>query len=171
VECRYYTIGRDADAARTLEAHGLFFNGGHWYCVASDAGQDTPKVFRLDRISGARLARGKHAKHDGPSAGFRLAHYLGRSAWDLSDAPPTRAVVRFRFPEARWVVAQGVGQVREPFTEDGGAVIEFAVRDPEPFLRWLLTFRDHAEVEDPAGLADDLANLRRRVAELYAADV
>ena len=63
VECRYYSIGRDADEARTLEPYGLFFNWGHWYCVASDAGQATPKVFRLDRITDAKLARGKDAVH------------------------------------------------------------------------------------------------------------
>ena len=170
VECRYYSIGRDAHQQRTLEPYGLFFNWGHWYCVASDQGADAPKVFRLDRISGARLARGKDAAHAGPPEGFELARYLGRSAWDLSDAPPVRAVVRFRFPEARWVVAQGVGNVREPYTDDGGAVIEFEVRDADPFLRWLLTFRDHAEVEDPTELGHQLADLRRRVAQLYAAD-
>ena len=170
LECRYYSIGRDADEARTLEPYGLFFNWGHWYCVASDAGQATPKVFRLDRISGARLARGKDAVHAGPPEGFDLERYLGRSAWDLSDAPPVRAVVRFRFPEARWLVAQGVGHVREAFTEDGGAVIEFEVRDTDPFVRWLLTFRDRADVVEPTAIADELVALRRRIAQLYAAD-
>ena len=170
VECRYYSIGRDAHAARTLEPYGLFFNWGHWYCVASDKGEATPKVFRVERISGARLARGRDAAHAGPPDGFDLDRYLRRTAWDLSDAPPTRAVVRFRFPEARWVVAQGVGTVREALTDDGGAVIEFEVRDAEPFLRWLLTFRHHAEVEEPVALRRELAGLRQRVARLYAAD-
>jgi len=170
VACRYYSIGRDADEARQLEPYGLFFNWGHWYCVASDAGQRKPKVFRVDRISAPKIVQGKDAGHDGPPDGFDLAHYLGRSAWDLSDAPPTRAVVRFGFPEARWVVAQGVGTVRERLTEDGGAVIEFEVRDTEPFLRWLLTFRDRAAVEAPREVAQRLADLRQRVARLYAAD-
>jgi predicted DNA-binding transcriptional regulator YafY len=170
VTCRYYSIGRDTTEDRRLEPYGLFFRWGHWYCVATDAGEAKPKVFRVDRIAEPRVARGRDAEHRGPPEGFDLRAYLGRSAWDLSDAAPTRAVVRFRFPEARWVVAQGVGEVRERMLEDGGATIEFAVRDPEPFLRWLLTFLDHAVILEPAELAARLAELRERVAQLYAAD-
>ena len=96
---------------------------------------------------------------------------LGRSAWELSETEPKAVVVRFRFPESRWVMAQGAGVVLEPLTEDGGAVIEFAVRDEQPFLRWLLTFRNHAAIQRPRALGRELEALRGRVAAVYANDV
>ncbi len=170
VTCRYYSIGRDVEEERTLEPYGLFFSWGHWYCVASDAGVATPKVFRVDRFTQPRLVTGKDAVHDGPPAGFAIADYRARSAWELSDAPPEPVVVRFGFPDARWVVAQGVGDVREPYTDDGGAVVAFSVRDRHPFLRWLLTFGDRAAVQEPEAMAAQLAALRDRVAGLYADD-
>jgi proteasome accessory factor B len=170
VTCTYYSIGRDAEEPRTLEPYGLFFSWGHWYCVANDGSGAAPKVFRVDRVSGAKLVKGKHAVHDGPPEGFDASQYVGRSAWELSERAPEPVVVRFGFPDARWVVAQGVGDVREPYTDDGGAVVAFSVREREPFLRWLLTFGDRAVVDEPAALADDLVQLRDRVAALYAAD-
>ena len=170
VTCRYYTIGRDVEERRTLEPYGLFFTWGHWYCVASDAGSPQLKVFRVDRFAEPKLVKGKDAEHDGPPPDFAISHYRGRSAWELSEAAPERVVVRFGFPDARWVVAQGVGDVREPYTDDGGAVIVFGVRDRDSFLRWLLTFGDRAVVEEPAAVADQLAALRDRVAALYADD-
>ncbi len=168
VSCRYYTIGRDAEDSRTLEPYGLFFSWGHWYCVASDGSGTAPKVFRVDRVSGAKLVKGRDAVHDGPPEDFAVSRYVGRSAWELSEREPEHVVVRFGFPDARWVVAQGVGEVREPYTDDGGAVVAFSVRERAPFLRWLLTFGDRAVIDEPATVADDLDQLRDRVAALYA---
>jgi hypothetical protein len=65
-------------------------------------------------------------------------------------------------------MAQGVGKPVEPLLDDGGAIFEFDVREPGPFLRWLLTFRDHVAVMSPASFAEELAALRRKVAKLYA---
>lgn len=170
VTCRYYSIGRDVEEQRTLEPYGLFFTWGHWYCVASDVGSTKLKVFRVDRFVQPKLVNGKNGEHDGPPDGFAMSRYRGRSAWELSETEPETVVVRFGFPEARWVVAQGVGDVREPYTEDGGAILGFSVRDRHPFLRWLLTFGDRATIEEPAAVAEELSALRHRVAARYADD-
>ena len=73
-------------------------------------------------------------------------------------------MVRFGFPESRWVLAQQAGEPVEELREDGGATIAFAVRDRNPFLRWLLTFRERAEILDRAAEAvvrhrDELATI------------
>jgi len=167
VRCAYYSIGRDVEGERELEPQGLFFNWGHWYCVASGRGDYRFKVFRVDRIRGAQLVQGKQGEFE-PNPKFRIRDFLGRSAWELSDAPPVVVNVKFEFPESRWVMAHGVGAVVEPLTEDGGAVLRFTVHDRGPFLRWLLTFRTHAAVVEPKEVRDELSALRRRVAKLYA---
>jgi len=167
VHCRYYSIGRDAEEEREIEPHGLFFNWGRWYCVAVPRRSHRWRVFRVDRVKQARKLTDPHAGFH-PNPKFSLKDFLGRRAWALSDQPPERVTVRLAFPESRWVMAQGHGDVVEPLTDDGGAIIAFAVHDLNPFLRWLLTFRNHAQVLQPPRVAQELQALQRRVAALYA---
>jgi hypothetical protein len=98
---------------------------------------------------------------------FSVREYVGRAPWELSGNEPIQVRVQFRFPESRWVQAHQVGKVIEPLLEDGGAVLEFGVRDLGPFLRWLLTFREQAQVLEPRHVATELAELKERVARLY----
>jgi predicted DNA-binding transcriptional regulator YafY len=116
------------------------------------------------------LLRGAAVEFQSSPQDFDIRNYVGRSAWELSEAAPRAVQVRLQFPESRWVLAQGTGSAVEPITQDGGAVIEFQVHDTAPFLRYLLTFRDHVEILEPTELANELAELRQRVAALYESD-
>ena len=167
VECRYYTIGRDSESVRVIEPHGLFFNWGHWYCVAGNRDDEKLRVFRVDRVTNPKLLRGAAGQFQSSPEDFNIRDYVGRSAWELSEREPQSVQVRLAFPESRWVLAQGTGTALEPITDDGGAVIEFQVHDTGPFLRYLLTFRDHVEILKPTELAGELGELRQRVAALY----
>jgi predicted DNA-binding transcriptional regulator YafY len=166
VRCRYYTIGRDAEEEREIEPYGLFFNWSRWYCVARARDRDALRVFRLDRMSGATLIKGKAGHFEVPED-FSIGEYVGRAPWELSEASPSLVRVQFAFPESRWVQAQRLGTAIDPLRDDGGAVIEFGVRDMSPFLRWLLTFRRQAEVIDPDEVRGQLEALRRQVRALY----
>jgi predicted DNA-binding transcriptional regulator YafY len=134
--------------------------------VLGESGRDEPN----DALEVLQQAVARHTR-------VSCRYYtIGRDAEDsrtlepygLFEREPEHVVVRFGFPDARWVVAQGVGEVREPYTDDGGAVVAFSVRERAPFLRWLLTFGDRAVIDEPATVADDLDQLRERVATLYA---
>jgi len=166
VSCRYFSIGRNTHEQRIIEPYGLFFSWSRWYCVARARDRDALRVFRVDRMRDAVLETGADARFTVP-AGFSLRSYLGRAPWDLSDQPATPVRVRFAFPESRWVLSRGTGRAVEPVTDDFGALIEFAVRDRAPFLRWLLTFGQRASVETPDEYARELAALRRQVSALY----
>ena len=166
VRCHYYTIGRDAKEEREIEPYGLFFNWGKWYCVAWARERDALRVFRLDRMSHAKMLSGKSRRFEVPDT-FSIRDYAGRAPWELSDNPPTTVRVRFRFPESRWVQNQGTGVVVEPVLDDGGALMEFSVHDRNPFLRWLLSHRGRAEVVSPSDVAEELHALRHEVAALY----
>ena len=167
VRCLYFAIGRDVEERRDIEPYGLFFSWGHWYTAGRARDRDAMRVFRVDRMREAELLAGKDARFAVPAA-FSVRKYLRRSPWELSDHAPVAARVRFAFPESRWVIAQGVGKPVDALLEDGGALLEFEVRDANPFLRWLLTFRDHATLVSPAPMAAELEALRGRVAKLYA---
>jgi predicted DNA-binding transcriptional regulator YafY len=135
--------------------------------VARARDRDALRVFRVDRMRDAVLLTGKDARFTVPD-GFTVRTYLGRAPWELSDAPATHVRVRFAFPESRWVLARAAGTAVEPLLEDGGALIEFAVRDRNPFLRWLLTFGRKVEVVTPEDVTRELGAMRRKVAALYA---
>jgi len=166
VKCRYYSIGRDSEEDREIEPYGLFFNWSTWYCVAHCRERKTKRVFRVNRMSNAKLVKGNEAAFDLPED-FSIRAYVGRAPWELSEREPTVVRARFDFPESRWVQAQSVGESVEPLLEDGGAVLEFDVRDENPFLRWLLTFRSQVRVLEPKSVANDLEQLRNRVVALY----
>jgi proteasome accessory factor B len=166
VQLWYYAIGPDAGRERVIEPWGLFFSWGHWYAVGRAREHTGLRVLRMDRMREVRALAGDTFA---VPASFRLADYLHRAPWDLGDRPAETVRVRFAFPESRWVQGQGVGKVIEATTADGGAVLEFGVRERGAFLRWLLTFQGHAAVLSPSGVAEELAQLRRAVAALYPA--
>ena len=166
VRCLYYSIRRDDESEREIEPYGLFFTWGRWYVVARARDRDAIRVFRVDRMSQAELLRGPQASFTVPED-FSLQTYIHRAPWQLGPAPGVLVRVRFRFPESRAVLAQRVGTPVEPILDDGGAVIDFDVREPNSFLRWLLTFRDQATVVDPISMATELRELRERVLALY----
>ena len=167
VRCRYYAIGRDAEEERDIEPWGLFFSWGRWYCVAWCRARQARRVFRIDRMRAASLLQGAAAHYEVPGD-FSIRGYAQRAPWELSEAPAVRCVVRFGFPESRWVLAQGAGEPVNELLDDGGALIAFRVRDSGPFLRWLLTFRGGVEIREPDGLSGELELLRARVARMYA---
>jgi len=165
VSCRYYSIGRDVEEDRIIEPYGLMLSWGVWYCIARAPEKNALRVFRLSRMREARLLE------DRPSFTvpdqFSVRNYLDRAPWELSEQPPVKVRVRIRFPHSRWVLAEGLGDVIEATDPEGGSVFEYAVRSPDPFVRWLLPFGSQAEVLDPAGIRDRVVAERDRLRAIY----
>jgi predicted DNA-binding transcriptional regulator YafY len=164
--CRYYSIGRDEEAERTIEPYGMMLSWGRWYCVGRARDRDALRVFRVDRMRDVRVLEDDGAEFEVPRS-FDIQSYLDRSPWELSNEKPTTARIRVAFPQSRWVVGEGLGKVTKPVTKDGGVELEFAVRSRDPFLRWLLTFGPQVEVLSPPGLKRDLVTLRERIRGRY----
>lgn len=163
----YYSIARDDTAQRNVEPWGLFFSWGHWYLVGHDRDREAERVFRVDRVTEVKTSSGKAARFR-PPAEFDVKRFLGRAPWELSQAEPVTVTVRFDFPESRTVLARQLGTATAEVLDDGGAEVEFQVRERGPFLRWLLTMSGSARVVEPQEVADDLEALRRRVLALYS---
>lgn len=169
VRCTYHSIGRDETNRREIEPWALFFDRSNWYCVARARDRDALRVFRVDRMCDVEPLPGPEQRFTVPDD-FDVRTFLGRQPWDLSDRPPERVRVRFGFPQSRWVLNEERGTPVEPVLDDGGAVIDFQVRERGAFLRWVLTFRQQARILEPQEMATELEELRRRVADLHAAD-
>jgi predicted DNA-binding transcriptional regulator YafY len=133
--------------------------------VARARDRDAARVFRVDRMRRAELLADE-APFTVP-AGFDVRAYLGRRPWEMGDEPALPVRVRFGFPQSRWVLNEGRGRVVEAVLDDGGTVLEFAVRELDAFLRWVLTFGRQARILEPPRAAAALDALRARVAGLY----
>ena len=179
VRCRYYTIRRDVETERVIEPFGLMLSWGHWYCVArspspeqsalsrqakgrGSQGERT-KVFRLDRMKEATLLDDEFTV----PRDFRIATYLNRAPWELSDEKPVTARVRINFPQSRWVIGERLGKVVKAVTDDAGSEFEFEVRAVDAFVRWLLPLGQQVEVLSPSSIKKQLADARAALRAVY----
>ncbi len=166
VRCVYYAIGRDREDERIIEPYALMLSWGTWYCIARARERDAMRVFRVDRMRSADLTSESADGFKVPAT-FSVQQYLDRAPWELTGDTPTKVRVRIAFPHARWVMAEGLGTVVEAVDAAGGALLEFAVRNPDPFIRWLLPFGSQAEIIEPDALAAQLDAERSRIRALY----
>jgi proteasome accessory factor B len=166
VRARYYTIGRDAEEPRVIEPYGLMLSWGYWYCVGRARERAAMRVFRVDRMKSVSLVDGPAGDFAVPKD-FTIAAYLNRAPWELSDEKPVTVRVRIAFPQSRWVIGEGLGRVTTAVTEDGGSELEFDVRSPDAFVRWLLPLGAQVQVLTPPGIKQLLDAERAQLRALY----
>jgi proteasome accessory factor B len=169
VRFQYRGMTRDTADERHVQPFGLLFQHGRWYLVGRDVVQDAERMFRVGRMSEARLEapKGDEAEYEVPDS-FDLETYAGRSAWEVGkDAEgAVEAVVRFQFPRSLWAERNGHGDLIEEH-EDGSQLRRFHLLRRDPFLRWVLSLAGDARVEAPKPLADAFRSLVMEVASHY----
>lgn len=172
VRCRYYSIRRDVEGVRVIEPYGLMLSWGHWYCVARSTpspegrggqGERTLRVFRLDRMHDAELIDDEFTV----PRDFKIASYLNRAPWELSDEKAVTARIRIDFPQSRWVIGERIGKVVKGVTDDAGSEFEFEVRAVDAFVRWLLPLGSHVEVLSPPAIKQRLEDVRAQLRAIY----
>lgn len=98
---------------------------------------------------------------------FDLKRFVGRRAWELSADDPIQVRVLFRFPSSLLVDRNRTGELisEQP---DGSALRRFEVSDPNPFLRWVLSFAGEADIVSPPEMREALRKMAQEVTALYA---
>jgi len=165
----YRGMYRGEEAQRDVASYGLLFQNGNWYLIGHDRMRDDVRVFRVGRITS--LERNRRAPgtpdYDIP-ADFDLKDYTGRQPWELGDEDASiTAKVRFRFPQNLWAARNHYG-VLDFEESDGSAVRTFEVHQVSPFLRWVLTLQDDAEIIEPGELREELHRMARDIAAAHA---
>jgi proteasome accessory factor C len=150
----YYVPTRDESTERIVDPLRLVSTSGHTYLEAWCHRAEGRRVFRLDRVCGARVLETPGAEH--PDLGQR----------DLSEgifAPPSDALPATLVLDAgaRWVAEYyPVDSVEEAGA--GRLRVRLRTADPEWLVRLVLRLGGAAGVEEPAGLDEAV---RRRAAE------
>ncbi len=164
----YHGITRGETSDRRVDPWGLIYQHSHWYLVGWDRYKEGERLFRVSRMEGVEVNPKRPGTPDFEMPDAKvLERYRKREAWELGeeeDSTPAR--VRFRFPTSLWAERNGYG---EPVGEeaDGSSVREFRVRQPHPFLRWVLSLAGEAEIESPADLKEGYRAMADDVAALY----
>lgn len=167
----YHGIHRNAQTQRKVRPYGLLFKHSHWYLVGWDETRDAERIFRVDRMEKVQVNTAAPATpdYDMPTEPV-LEAYRKREAWELGDVDETvQALIRFRFPTSLWAARNEYGQqVGE--ADDGATLRRFEIRQPDPFLRWILSLEGEAIIESPPALQQALRALANQVADLYRGD-
>ena len=165
----YYGIHRDERSERRVHPYGLLFQDSHWYLVAWDLDREAMRVFRVARMDAPDVnpRKARTPDYEVPDD-FDLDDYAGRPPWSLpgQDDEPLVVDVRFAFPRSLWAERNRHGELVEEL-EGGAHLRRFRVQDRGPFLRWILALGDEAAVVAPGALADELAAMGRRIADLH----
>lgn len=166
VRFHYRGIQRGTPTDRSVEPYGLFLQRD-WYLAGYDLDRQALRLFRVSRMepptTDTRSA--KQPDFEVP-ADFDVQSLIGRRAWELSGAEPTRVEVRFLFPASLQVARSEEGMLlREE--EDGAAIRSFEVADPNPFLRWVLGFAGDASIVSPPELKAQLRQMALEITTLY----
>jgi predicted DNA-binding transcriptional regulator YafY len=146
----YYTMERDDRARRTVEPYGLFFVSSHWYLAGRDTERDALRNFRLSRVSRVEVntKKAQSADYTIPSDFSLRDHAQSREPWEIGDGDATTAVVEFVATTGATRAALELGRP----VQGSANRREFAVRRPDAFARWLLSFGGDARPVDPPEL-------------------
>ncbi len=166
VRFAYYAISRDQEMERTVDPYGLQLVSGEWYLVGWCHLREAVRTFRLSRMR-SRVTHATRAPHDfPPPAGFDIAAFRDRPAWQLA-GPRGTARVRVAPAMAWWVEAHWAHCGTVHALDDGGIEYETAFADARPLLSWVLGLAEAAELLEPEGLRAELAGELARLEALY----
>ncbi len=165
---RYYAIANDEELDRTVDPYGLQVVGDEWYLIGFCHLRRAVRTFRLSRIR-SRVTHATRSPHDfTPPAGFDLAAYRDRPPWRLG-APSGTATVHVA-PDMAWWVEAHYGRCGTvvPLT-DGAVRFSTAYSTGTELVSWVLGLGEHATLEGPPQLRDELVAQLRRLDALLAA--
>lgn len=163
----YEKPGSKGVTERHVEPYGLLFLNANWYLVARDRTRDALRSFRLGRMSQPTVNKQKPRTPDYEvPASFSLRDHGARDAWDLGDADPVHADVRFTATTGATAAAMRIG--REVAGQP--SMRRFPVRRLETFARWLLSLGGDAQPVSPPELVALFDRAVRQTLLLYGTE-
>jgi proteasome accessory factor C len=163
----YYTMERDATGPRKVDPYHLLYQGGQFYLLGHSHEREALRVFRLSRIRG-KVAYATKAEHDFKRPkDFDPRPYANRADWQFGDAVDTAEIhVSERIG---WQIERHFGRFGSvEAAPDGGVVFRTEYASARQLAAWVLGLGEHARVQAPATLADEVSRRAALVAERHA---
>jgi predicted DNA-binding transcriptional regulator YafY len=172
VRITYRAMETDQESERHVEPWGLFWANGHWYLAARDTARDALRNYRVNRVSAVRPENTRVAAADYEIPGtFNLReHARTRQPWELGEGDAIEATVELRHDTGAVRAAAALGTVVEAVAEGARERRRYAVRRPDAFARWLLSFAGGLVPVSPVGLVEEYRRQLAATVAVYAGD-
>ena len=166
IEFEYFTMQTGETALRKVDPYELLFEGGQFYLVGWSHERAAIRVFRLSRIRG-KVAYATKAEHDFQRPDdFDPRRYANRIPWQLGEAHDTAEI--WISDRIAWHVERNFGRYGELTDANGeGCVFRTPYAIARLVLAWAIGYEQHARVQGPPELVDELHRRLDRVAELH----
>jgi predicted DNA-binding transcriptional regulator YafY len=163
-----YGGGRGGEKTeRDVDPYGLYYKQGAWYLVGHCHLRNAERTFHLARILDVKAVR-PSAQHEFEApASFDLANHARRRAWEFPQEEPFAVTVRLDerlVPAVHEIFGPGV----KTEATGAGLLVRLQATHRQALVNTLLPYGAAAEVLEPAGLRDMMANTYARLAAMYA---
>lgn len=166
---KYYSIGEDKKANRTVEPYGMLIRKGIWYLVGRDTAKNDMRVYKLMRISKISVNKKCPEKPDFTvPKDFKIKDYLGKRPWELSNSDGTIEVkVKYSSDISWWVKENFSDRNEVQMNSDGSCIIKFKVSTIDSLIRWIMRIGEHAEILSPKNVRDEIKNAFTEIFKKY----
>lgn len=159
LELHFLYFSPKGEQERCIEPYYLIFRWSSWYTWGWCKSREDFRLFKLNRMEKLRLSE-KFTKRPVPLP-------------DLSNERIFPGGVRVKAlidGDCKWRLVEEFGM--DCFTEqaDGRLLFEADYTDRENLVTWLLSFREKAEILEPAGLREELRRTLLKTLEHYEED-
>jgi len=163
IRIHYTAYGRPEASDRLIEPLGVFFSSGYWHCIAWCLLRNDYRDFRTDRMQLIQSTAEPFTRNH-PS----LQNYLEKIR---EQEQLTKIVIRVDKTFSHFMSVQKYyfGFVREEELSHS-TEMEFLTNSEMYFLRWFISFADHAVIVEPQRLVDKLAKLLKSLSEKHLVD-
>jgi predicted DNA-binding transcriptional regulator YafY len=163
VSMRYFTGRSGEESDRELDPYHVWYRGGALYVIGQDHRSGEIRTFSVDRIRALETTGRRFT----PREDFDFERHTA-SSFGVVAEPATRVVVRFsrawatQVRERTWHPSQHVDE-----TDDGGVLLTMEVGGTAELVSWILSFGPGAEVLEPAGLREEVADALAGALAIY----
>ena len=153
---------------RLLDPWGLLLRGGFWYVIGHDHGRGERRTFRVDRFEGGAdgIEVGSPGSFDRP-ASFDPRTAFPADPKQIGEGADegVEALVRIDALRAAAIERElGTGRVLER-GDDGSILVTVPAGNTAAFRSWVLGLLDHAIVESPPALRQQVVDWLAAIAE------
>ncbi|HET9121503.1 MAG TPA: WYL domain-containing protein, partial [Solirubrobacterales bacterium] len=160
IEFTYYTMERDDTGKRKVDPYHLVYRAGQFYLIGYSHERDDIRIFRLSRIQG-KVGYASKAEHDfSPPEDYDRRDYARRADWQMGDILGTAKI--FLSDRVAWLAERDYGHYgafRPAKKSDGasgrGRIFETEYATPRELISWVMQWRQHAQVLEPAELREE----------------
>jgi predicted DNA-binding transcriptional regulator YafY len=163
VKFRYWSIGRDEEAERTVNPYALLSDNGVWYVVGHDLDRDDLRTFRVSRIRGEIRFATRRERDFRIPADFDIDEYRNRPPWQVGK-PAGEARIRMA-PETAWWVERAFGEAGH-FEDD---VFVTPYSSVKLLASWVLRQDGRAVPLEPDALRNEVSRALERTAKRHEA--